>query len=70
MIKNENNKNTYRWEAPEGTEKTTKAYDNIFSELTIEEEADEDAGHLDNQRSIAAKALGRNDSNEIKMPQP
>lgn len=67
MIKNENNKNTYRWEAPEGGDPQAHRAqcDNMFSELTIEE-ADDDQ-ELDNKMMIAAKALGRNESSEQKV---
>lgn len=70
MIKQENNKNTYRWEAPDGAD--PQAYkaqcDNMFSELTIEE-ADDDQ-ELDNKMMIAAKALGRNERTSEKKINP
>ena len=69
MIKNENNKNTYRWDVTEGKDpnESKNQYDKIFPELTIEE-SDYDCSNLDNQRNIAALALGRNDTSDKKAP--
>jgi len=69
MIKNENDKNTYRWDVTQSKDQNEikSQYDNIFSELMIEE-SDYDSNHLDNQRKIAALALGRNESSEKKQP--
>lgn len=60
QIKMENNKNTYRWDVVQNSNSTKEKFDNLFSELTVDE-SDYDSNVLDKQREIAATALGRND---------
>lgn len=59
MIMRENNKNTYRWEAPQQNKKS----DPIFPDLVVEEDDEE----LEKIQEKARKALGRED--EEQQPQ-
>ena len=42
----ENNKNTYRWDVVQNTTSTREKFDNLFSELTVDE-SDYDSNVLD-----------------------